>query len=44
VSEVVNHYIHDTDKAKFNTSLHYYHRALTDAVELSRLAMRKFKV
>ena len=43
VEEVVQHYSQGQDVSKYNTSNYNYHRALSDASELGRIAMQKFQ-
>ena len=43
VEEVVQHYSQVQDVSKYNTSNYKYHRALSDASELGRIAMQKFQ-
>jgi hypothetical protein len=43
VEEVVQHYSQGQDVSKYNKSDYNYHRALSDASELYRIAMQKFQ-
>jgi hypothetical protein len=43
VEEVVQHYSQVQDVSKYNTSNYNYHRALSDASELGRIAMQSFR-